>query len=147
MTLLEYKKALVKYAPLTSYAAGLELTGSEVKALRSKLGSLEGSRVVVRGGEAYVVGMTVPPYQTANTPRSYDPERPRRLLLKRAEIAELAGAEASKGLTIVPLEVYTNRSYVKVRVAVVRGKGKHDKREDLKRRDALRETSRLLKRQ
>ena len=145
MTLVEYKKAFLKYAPLESYAAGIELTGQEVKALRNKLGSLDGSRVVVRGGEAFILGMTIPPYQPANTAKSYDPERPRRLLLAKREIAELAAAESKKGLTIVPLEVYTNKNLVKARIAIVRGKNKEDRREDLKKRDALRESSRELK--
>jgi len=145
MILVEYKKALLKYALLTSYAAGLELLGPEVKALRSKLGSLDGARVVVRDGEAFIVGMTIPPYQAANTPKGYDPERARRLLLKKAEIAVLMDAEAKKGLTIVPLEVYTSRRHVKARVAIVRGKGKSDRREDLKKRDAKREAARLIK--
>lgn len=145
MTLLEYKKAFLKYAPLESFSAGLELSGQEVKSLRGKLGSLDGARVVVRGGEAFIVGMTIPPYQTANAPKSYDPERARRLLLKKQEIAYLAAAESKKGLTIVPLEVYTNKKFVKARIAIVRGKGKEDRREDLKKRDALRETRRVLK--
>lgn len=144
MVLVEYKKAFLKFAPLESYAAGLELTGPEVKSLRNKLGSLDGARVVVRGGEAFIVGMTIPPYQAANTPKSYDPERARRLLLSKKEIAELYAAEAKKGLTIIPLEVYTSRRLVKARIAIVRGKGKSDKREDLKKKDALRETERVL---
>ncbi|MHB8710043.1 MAG: SsrA-binding protein SmpB [Minisyncoccota bacterium] len=145
MTLVEYKKAFLKYAPLESFAAGLELLGTEVKALRAKLGSLEGARVVVRGGEAFIVGMTIPPYQAANTAKNYDPERPRRLLLAKKEIAALAAAESKKGLTIVPLEVYTAGRFVKARVAIVRGKGKVERREDLKKRDAGREMRRVLK--
>lgn len=145
MTLVKNKKALIKYAPLEHFAAGLELLGPEVKSLRNKLGSLDGARVVVRGGEAFIVGMTIPPYQAANTPKGYDPERPRRILLKKEEIAELAAAESKKGLTIIPLEVYTAGRFVKARVAIVRGKGKEDRREDLKKRDALRETGRILK--
>ena len=145
MILVEYKKALLKYAPIESFAAGLELTGQEVKALRNKLGSLDGARVVVRGGEAFIVGMTIPPYQVANAPKSYDPERARRLLLAKKEIAYLADAESKKGLTIIPLEVYTTHRLVKARIAIVRGKGKADRREDLKKRDALRETELLLK--
>lgn len=145
MALVEYKKAFLKYAPIESYSAGIELTGQEVKALRSKMGSLEGARVVVRGGEAFIVGMTIPPYQSANMPKNYDPERPRRLLLAKKEIAALATAESKKGLTIVPLEVYTTRDLLKARIAIVRGKGKADRREDLKKRDALRETGRVLK--
>jgi len=145
MTLLEYKKARMKYAVVETFAAGIELSGQEVKALRAKLGSLDGSRVVVRGGEAFILGMTIPPYQVANAGKDYDPERARRLLLNKQEIAELADAESKKGLTIVPLEVYTSGRNVKVRIAIVRGKGQADKREDLKKADATREAARILK--
>jgi len=145
MMLVEYKKALLKFAPLETFSAGLELLGTEVKSLRNRLGSLDGSRVVIRGGEAYIVGMTIPAYQTANTAKSYDPERPRRLLLAKKEIATLANEEAKKGLTIIPLEVYTTRNLVKARIAVVRGKGKSDRREDLKKKEAVRESARVLK--
>ena len=145
MTLIKNKKAHLQYETLESFSAGLELVGQEVKALRGGLGSLEGSRVVVRGGEAYIVGMTIPPYQAANMPKSYDPERPRRLLLTKKEIATLSAHESKKGLTIVPVEVYTSKQLIKARIAIVRGKGKSDKREDLKKKDALREASRVLK--
>lgn len=142
--LVENKKATLRYTILESFSAGIELSGGEVKALRGKQGSLEGARVVVRGGEAYLIGMTIPPYQAANEGKSYDPERPRRLLMKKNEIAELLSAESKKGLTVVPISVYNNR-YIKVQVAVVRGKGKADKREDLKKKDAKREAERVLK--
>jgi SsrA-binding protein len=145
MTLVEYKKALLRFAPVETFSAGLELMGQEVKALRSRLGSLDGARVVVRGGEAYITGMTIPPYQPANMPKSYDPERARRLLLTKQEIRTLAIEEAKKGLTIIPLEVYSTGRLVKARIAIVRGKGKADRREDLKKRDAERETGRVLK--
>ena len=146
MILVEYKKVLIKFAPIETFSAGLELTGSEVKALRSKHGSLDGSRVVIRGGEAYLVGMTIPPYQGGNGTKDYDPERPRRLLLAKKEIAHLAAEEAKKGLTIVPLEVYTSGRLLKVRIAIVRGKGKADRREDIKKRDTMRDIARELKR-
>ncbi|HYD93168.1 MAG TPA: SsrA-binding protein SmpB [Candidatus Paceibacterota bacterium] len=145
MVLLENKKAKLRFFTVESYSAGIELTGSEAKSLRQKQGSLDGARVVVRGGEAYLIGATIPPYQVANAGKGYDPERPRKLLLKKEEVAELADAESKKGLTIVPFEVYNDR-YLKVRVAVVRGKGKADKREDLKKKDAEREVARILKR-
>lgn len=145
MTLVEYKKALLKFAPVESFAAGLELSGQEVKALRSKLGSLDGARVVVRGGEAYIVGMTIPAYQPANADKGYDPEKTRRLLLTKKEIAYLYAAESKKGLTIIPLEVYTSKRLIKARIAIVRGKGKEDRREDLKKRDAMLEAGRVLK--
>jgi len=143
--LIENKKARMRFTLLETYSAGLELTGSEAKSLRGKHGSLDGARVVVRGGEAYLVGMTIPPYQASNVAKGYDPERVRRLLLKKSEIAELSSAESKKGLTIVPIEVYNNR-YLKVRVAIVKGKGKADRREDLKRQEAKRDIARALKR-
>lgn len=145
MALIEYKKAFLKYALIESFSAGLELIGQEVKSLRNKLGSMDGSRVVVRGGEAFIVGMTIPAYQSANAPKNYDHERARRLLLTKKEIAYLYAAESKKGLTIIPLEVYTAGRFVKARIAIVRGKRKEDRREDLKKRDALRETGRVLK--
>jgi SsrA-binding protein len=145
MTLIEYKKAFLKYSPIESFSAGLELSGQEVKSLRSKNGSLDGARVVVRGGEVFIVGMTIPAYQGANAPKNYDPERARRLLLTKKEIAHLYVAESKKGLTIIPLEVYTSKRLLKARIAIVRGKKKEDRREDLKRRDASRETARVLK--
>ena len=145
MMLIGYKKEFLKFTPIESFAAGLELTGQEVKSLRGKLGSLDGARVVVRGGEAFIVGMTIPAYQASNAPKSYDPERARRLLLTKKEVEYLYAVESKKGLTIVPLEVYTSKRLIKMRIAIVRGKRKEDRREDLKKRDALRETGRILK--
>lgn len=145
MDLINNKKASIKYAPLEHFSAGMELMGSEVKSLRAKHGSLEGARVVVRGGEAFITGMTIPPYQPANTAENYDPERPRRLLLTKKEMLELASAEARKGLTIVPLSVYNIRGILKARVAIVRGKTDIDRREDVKQREASREADRVLK--
>jgi SsrA-binding protein len=145
MALIENKKVRMRFTILETFQAGLELTGGETKALRSKLGSLEGSRVVVRNGEAYLVGVTIPPYQIANTPETYEPDRTRRLLLNKKELGELAEAEEKKGLTVVPIEVYNAGRYIKVRVAIVRGKGKADKREDIKKKDVERELGRTLK--
>ena len=99
----------------------------------------------MRGGEAYLVGATIPPYQIPNTLESYDPARTRRLLLSKKEITELADIEAKKGLTIVPIEVYNAKRFIKLRFAVVRGKGKADKREDLKKADAMRDIERALR--
>ncbi|MBP6868527.1 MAG: SsrA-binding protein SmpB [Candidatus Pacebacteria bacterium] len=144
MILLENKKVRLRYSVLETYSAGMELLGGEVKSLRAHHGSLDGARIIVRAGEAYLIGATIPPYQIKNTPENYDPERTRRILLSKKEIAELADAESKKGLTIVPLEVYNNR-YVKLRIAIVKGKSKVDKREDLKKADAARDIDRALK--
>ncbi|MDQ1299585.1 MAG: SsrA-binding protein [Patescibacteria group bacterium] len=143
--LIKNKKATLRFEVLETFQAGLELHGYEVKSIRAKLGSLDGSRIIVRGGEAFIVGMTIPPYQAPNAPKTYDPERPRKLLLKRAEIVELLEAEAKKGLTLVPLEMYNAGRYLKARIAIVRGKGKADKREDLKRLEAKKEADRAMR--
>ncbi len=145
-TLIQNKKFGLKFSVVEKFSAGVELSGSEVKALRAKLGSLEGARVIVRGGEAYLIGATIPAYQAANAPEDYDPERPRRLLLQKKEIAVLADAESKKGLTVVPMELYNAGRLIKLALAVAKGKGKADKREDLKRATALREAERESKR-
>lgn len=144
-SLVENKKARLRFEVLETYQAGIQLAGYEVKSVRSKLGSLTGSRVIVRGAEAFIVGMTIPPFQLPNAPKNYDPERPRKLLLKKLEIGELLDAEAKKGLTIVPLELYNSGRYLKARIAIVRGKGKADRREDLKRLEAKKEADRAMR--
>lgn len=144
--LIENKKARLRFTILETFQAGLELSGGEVKSVRAKLGSLEGSRVVVRAGEAFLVGASIPPYQIANTAQNYDPERTRRLLLTKKEIVQIADAESAKGLTVVPLEMYNANRYLKIRIAIVRGKDKADRREDLKRLEAQKEAARVLRR-
>ena len=123
----------------------MELLGLEVKSLRSGQGSLEGSHITIRGGEAYLIGAHIPPYQINNTPKDYDSRRNRRLLLTKKEIAELLGKESKKGLTIVPLSVYNSKNLIKLEIAVVRGKKKFDKRETIKKREGEREIRRTLK--
>lgn len=146
-SLLYNKKVGLNYEILETYDAGMELFGFEVKALRRKQGSLEGARVIIRGNEAYLVGMHIPPYQSNNTPKSYEPERNRRLLLTKKEIATLSGYERQRGLTIVPISVYNRKRYLKLQIALVRGKKKHDKRETLKKRSDARHINRTLKNQ
>jgi len=116
-----------------------------VKSLRKGQGSLEGSRVLIRGGEAFLVGVTIPPFQPANTPKDYDPLRARKLLLTKKELEELKAKEKVKGLTIVPVILYNKNGKIKLEVAVVRGKKSHDKRETIKKRDTDRETRREFK--
>lgn len=141
---VENKKAGLEYEFVETFDAGMELKGFEVKALRAGKATLVGARVVIRAGEAYLVGATISPYQEKNTPTSYDPERPRRLLLTKKELTELAGYESGKGLTIIPVVVYNNTK-LKLKIAVARKKKKHDKRETLKARDAKRSIERTLK--
>jgi SsrA-binding protein len=145
VNLVEHKKARLLYETLEEYEAGLELLGLEVKSLRAHQGKLEGSHIIVRGGEAYVVGMTIAPYQPGNTPKEYDQNRTRKLLLTHKEIGVLAGAEGKKGLTIIPISVYNRGKVLKMRIAIARGRKKYDKRAVLKERDSKREIDRTLK--
>jgi SsrA-binding protein len=145
VNLIEHKKARMEYELLEEYEAGLELLGHEVKALRNKMAKLDGAHIVVRDGEAYIVGMVISPYQPANTPKEYDPNRTRRLLLTKEEIAKIATAEGQKGLTIVPISVYNKVNVLKLRIAIARGRKKYDKRAVLKERDTKREIDRTLK--
>ncbi len=147
MSLIEHKKARLDYELLEEFEAGLELLGHEVKSLRNKHGKLEGAHVIVRGNEAYIVGMQVPAFQPANTDKEYDPERTRKLLLTKKEIRLLGEAESQKGLTIVPISVYNKGRNLKMKFAIARGKKKFDKRADLKKRDVERDIRRTLKNQ
>ncbi len=145
MSLIEHKKARLNYEILEEYEAGIELLGPEVKAIRSKLGKLEGAHITVRGGEAYLIGASIPPYQSGNTPDDYEAERNRKLLLTKKEIGILAAHEAQKGLTIVPLRIYNKGKHLKLAVGVARGKKKFDKRATLKERDTKRDIDRTMK--
>ncbi|MDQ5949061.1 MAG: SsrA-binding protein [Patescibacteria group bacterium] len=145
MSLITNRKATFNYEIITTYTAGIELFGFEVKSLKQSHGSLEGSHVTVRGNEAFLVGTFIPPYQENNTPDDYDPYRNRRLLLNKTEIHDLEKAESTKGLTIVPLSVYNKGTKIKVDIAIVKGKKKFDKRETLKKRESDRDIARDLR--
>jgi len=145
MSLIENRKAYHDYEILEKFEAGLELKGFEVKALKNGRGSLIGSRVIIRGNEAYVVGMDIPPYQSANTPKNYDPQATRRLLLKKKEIAYLSGKSHEAGLTLVPLGIYTKKGFLKLAFGIGRGLKKYDKRERIKERETKRKIDREMK--
>jgi SsrA-binding protein len=145
MALIENRKAYHDYEILEKFEAGLELKGFEVKALRSGRGSLAGSRIIIRGGEAYIVGMDIPPYQPKNAPKDYDFQRTRRLLLNKKEIEYLNGKSQQAGLTLIPLGVYSKKGFLKISFGVCRGLKKYDKREKIKKREAKRKIERLLK--
>jgi SsrA-binding protein len=141
----ENRKARFNYEILERYVAGIELLGTEVKSVRAGQMSLEGAFVIVRGGEAFLINANIPPYQPKNSPKDYDPLKNRKLLLTKKEIAELAGSEKNKSLTIVPISVYNKNRKIKVEIALVKGKKKFDKRETIKKRDTDREIRRDFK--
>lgn len=144
MNLLENKKVRFNYEILETLEAGLELQGTEVKSLRAGRGSLEGSHLAIRGNEAFLVGATIAPYQPKNQPH-YDPERARRVLLTKEEIKKIIGREKTQRLTLVPISVYNKGRYLKLKIALVRGKKKYDKRQTIKKRDTERDLGRSLR--
>ncbi len=145
MALIENKKAYFDYEILEKFEAGLELKGFEVKALRNGRGSLVGSRVIIRGNEAYIVGTDIPPYQQKNAPIDYDSQHTRRLLLKKQEIQYLRGKAEEKGSTLVPLNVYNKNGFLKLSFGVAKGLKKYDKREKIKKEEVKRKIERELK--
>ena len=146
MLLLENKKARFDYEILEKIEAGLELSGWEVKSLRNKRGSLGGSRVIVRGGEAFLVGMDIQPYQPKNMANGEIVEqRTIKLLLTKKELNYLTGKSEEKGLTIIPLNIHTLGRKIKAGIAVVRGKKKYEKREKIKKREEKKKINRIIK--
>lgn len=146
-TYVSHKRAKFDYEILDTYEAGIVLSGSEVKSVRNGQGKLEGAHVGVRGGEAYLLGASIPPFQRTNAPKNYDPEQARKLLLSKKEIGQLAEIEAKKGLTIVPIRLYNAGRNIKLEIAVARGKKKTDKRETIKKRESKIAIERTLKNQ
>lgn len=130
------------YETLEKYEAGIELLGTEVKSVRNGKISLEGSFVIIRGGEAYLINANIQPYQPKNAPKDYDPMRNRRILLTKKEIAKLESGTRNKSLTIVPYSVYNKGKKIKLELHLVKGKKTRDKRESIKRRETDREIRR-----
>lgn len=145
MERIENRKVRRDYSILETIEAGIALEGSEVKSVRAHRASLDGAHVEISGTSAQILNMHIEPYQPKNMAESYNPKRPRTLLLSKKELAGLATEKKEKGLTIVPLSVYNKGRYIKVALALVKGKKKYDKREDLKKEAVRRDTGRTLK--
>lgn len=140
----ENRKARHDYHIEDTYEAGLVLTGTEVKSLRLGRVNLRDAHAEVRGGEMYLVGMHISPYEQGNR-YNHEPLRPRKLLLHRREIRRLASGVAERGYTVVPLRLYWAGGRAKAELALARGKRQYDKREDHKQRDAQRDMARALR--
>ena len=145
MSLLTNKKARFNYEILEQMEAGIELLGFEVKAIRKGQGSLDGAHVSIRGGEAFLIGFDLPPYQSKNTPSDYERTRVRKLLLTKKEINVLSNEGSKKGIAIIPLSIFLKNNKLKVDIALARGKKKFDKRESIKKRDTERDIRKLNK--
>ncbi len=141
-TYINNRKAHFNYAIEETFEAGLELQGHEVKSIKNGMGNISAAFCIIRGEEAYIMGMHIPPYQPNNNMIDYDPERTRRILLSKKQIKYLADRDGVKGLTLVPLSLYSKGRRIKVSIAVARGKKIYDKRETIKKRDLDREERR-----
>jgi len=131
---------------LDEFEAGLVLSGQEVRAAKQGLLSLKGAFVSIKNGQAWLKNMHISAYDKASHDlKNYNPDRERKLLLHQKEIQYLAGKTQAEGLTIMPISLYTTRRLVKVKVALVKGKKKFDKRADIKKREIDRRIAQKLK--
>jgi len=138
-------RAKYDYEILDSIEAGLVLTGFETKAIKGGKVSIKGAFVKVMSGELWLIGSTVSPYQPNNAPGDFDSTRSRKLLVKREQLKKLIGKTEEKGVTLVPLNLYGKRGFVKLEIGIARGKKKYDKRETIKKREFDREKGRQMR--
>lgn len=138
------KKAYHDYFVEDTYEAGIVLVGSEVKSIRQGALNLRDSFVIIKNGEAFVIGMHVSPYKMGSY-FNVDARRTRKLLLNRAKINKLRGKVEQKGFTLIPLKVYFKESLVKIELGLCRGKELHDKRASIKEKENNRNLQRIIK--
>jgi len=139
------KRAHYDYEILEKLEGGLVLAGHEAKSIKTGLISLKGAFVTIRDNQAYLTNASIPAYQPKNTPESYDPERSRKVLIHKSQLKSLIGKISRKGLTLVPIKVYSNRGLIKLEFGIGKGKKKFDKREDIKKRETKVSIERALK--
>ncbi|OGY85804.1 MAG: SsrA-binding protein [Candidatus Kerfeldbacteria bacterium RIFOXYA2_FULL_38_24] len=141
---IENKYVRSSYDLLDCFEAGLVLHGAEVKSIKKGAVHLKAAYVILENNQLWLKNTHIAPYQRNNQPH-YDPERPRKLLLRRTEINSIIGKLHNAGLTLIPKKVYSKRGLIKVEICLGRGLKKYDKRAKLKKRDLDRETARELK--
>ncbi len=141
---IDNRRARFEYEWLEQLEAGIALTGTEIKSIRSGQISIQESYARIRDGELWLLSMHVPAYKEGSF-SNVDPDRPRKLLLHRKEIDRLAGRVSEKGLTLIPVRLYFKRGKVKISIALARGKKIWDKRKTEKDRDVEREMARATR--
>lgn len=144
-TIVYNKKSGFEYFLEESFEAGLELQGWEVKSLRAGKINIAESHIIIKRGEAWLLGAQIQPLPTAAAITEPDPVRTRKLLLHRRELDKLIGGVERAGYTIVPVSLYWKRNRVKIKIALAKGKKTHDKRDTVKQRDWQRDKARLMK--
>ncbi len=135
----ENRRARFDYEISDTFEAGIELRGHEVKSVKAGHFQIAGARVLIRGGEAWLVNSHIPPYQPKNMPAGYEEDRTRRLLLTKDEINTLTGSLQEKGNLLIPLQAYLKHHFIKLQLGLGRTRKKSDKREVLKKRSHDRE--------
>ncbi|MEO8890204.1 MAG: SsrA-binding protein SmpB [Coleofasciculaceae cyanobacterium] len=140
------RQARFRYEILETYEAGVELKGTEVKSIREGKANLRDGYALIRNGEAWLLNMHISPYEQSSAFFNHEPRRTRRLLLHKKEIRKLIGKVEQEGLTLVPLKMYFKRGFVKITIALGKGKKLHDKRQSIKEREDKRDMARATKR-
>lgn len=140
------KKALFDYEVVSSYEAGIKLTGGEVKSVRGKHCNLKGAYVSLVSGRPMIRGLHISPYEHLGNKLGVDPIRERELLLKKKDISYLVGKLKGKGLSLIPLEVYSKGNLIKIQVALAHGRKTFEKKQVLKERDVRRDMDREISR-
>ena len=138
------RQASYRFEFLDRMEAGLVLTGTEVKSLRTTGAMIKDGFATIKDGEIWLHNVHIPPYGPASR-ENHEPERTRKLLLHRSELEKLLGVTKERGLTLVPLRIYFNGARAKVEIAVARGKDQYDKRETIKKRENDRDMQRALR--
>ena len=138
------KRARFDYHILETWEAGLVLTGTEVKSLRTGKANLTDSYAIVNGGEVFLLNLHIAPYEQGNR-NNHEPTRTRKLLLHRRQIRRMIGAVEREGLTLIPLELYFKQGVAKVSLALGKGKQLHDKRATERKRDDERDMARIVR--
>ena len=144
-TIVFNRKAGFDFFIENQYEAGLVLQGWEIKSLRAGKINLGDAHVIIKYGEAFLLGAQIQPLQTASTHTIPDPIRTRKLLLNRKELNYLIGSVERQGYTIVPLSLYWKKNKIKMKIALAKGKKEHDKRDTVKDREWQRDRSRIMK--
>lgn len=142
--LAQNKKAKHDYSIVDTIEAGMVLTGTEIKSVRASRIQLKDGYAQIRNGQAWLVNVHIAPFEQGNI-WNQDPERTRKLLLKKREITRLENELKGTGMTLIPLKVYIKRGFAKILLGLAKGKHDYDKRESIKRRDQERDMKRVMK--
>ena len=139
MTFIKNKKVYSDFLISETFSGGIALLGSEVKSIKKKQGNIEAGRCIVRGGECFLIGVYIPPYQKNNASQNYDPYRSRTLIFTKKEKEKLALYDSTKGISLIPLSLYPKGRLIKIDIGVGKRKNKKDRRMDLRAKIEKRE--------